>query len=201
MAYVFQSIAEKGKALGATSAADARTWYRNEASKLSSRSVNPNRFAQDKSNAQQSSIDIASIGQMFMFFYDPKTKDSLPYYDRFPLVFPVDLAPHGFYGINLHYLPPILRAKLMDELYATASNTKYDKTTKLKLSYRLLSAASRFRYFKPCFKYYLWAHVQSNFIKVDIKNWDIALMLPLERFSKASNQSVWKDSTNKVNGR
>ena len=25
------------------------------------------------------------VGSMQMFFYDPKTKDTLPYYDKFPL--------------------------------------------------------------------------------------------------------------------
>ena len=47
-------------------------------------------------------------GNMYMFFYDPKTKDDLPYYDSFPLTVVVGPAPGGFYGLNLHYLPQCL---------------------------------------------------------------------------------------------
>jgi len=28
------------------------------------------------------------IGKMYFYYYDPKTKEKLPYYDRFPLVIP-----------------------------------------------------------------------------------------------------------------
>ena len=45
-------------------------------------------------------------GGMFLFFYNPKLKDKLPYYDRFPLVIPLERYADGFLGINLHYLPP-----------------------------------------------------------------------------------------------
>jgi hypothetical protein len=62
----------------------------------------------------------------------------------------------------------------------------------------MLKNASKFSYFKPCFKRYLWDHVQGQFLNVQTQNWDTALMLPTERFSKASKETVWKDSVNKV---
>ena len=139
-------------------------------------------------------LSVNSIGKMYMFFYDPKLKATLPYYDTFPLVFPIDFKEGGFLGINLHYLPPYLRAKLMDNLYKTSNNTKYDDTTKLKISYQILNGASQFSYFKPCVKRYLWDHVVGNYLYVEPKNWDTALMLPTERFNKANKQTVFKDS-------
>ena len=53
-------------------------------------------------------------GRMFMYFYDPKHKKTLPYYDRFPLIFMVEKAERGFYGLNLHYLPHKQRAIFFD---------------------------------------------------------------------------------------
>jgi hypothetical protein len=129
-----------------------------------------------------------------MFSYDPKYKETLPYYDMFPLVFPIDLRKDGFLGINLHYLPPVLRAKLMNAIYQTINNTAYNETTKLKLSYSILSNASKYRYFKPCIKQYLATHVQSSYLNIEPTNWDSALMLPTEQFKKASKEQVWKDS-------
>ena len=151
----------------------------------------------DKQNVV-GSISATDIGKMFMFFYDPKGKATLPYYDIFPMIFPIGFQEGGFLGINLHYLPPYLRAKLMDALYSTASNDKYDNTTKLKISYEMLNRASKFGAFSPCVKKYLWDHVQSNFLYVEPSSWDTALMLPLERFQKATKTKVFNDSIAKV---
>ena len=41
-------------------------------------------------------------GKMNMFFYDPKHKKKLPYYDTFPLVLPIERYNDGFLGINFH---------------------------------------------------------------------------------------------------
>lgn len=131
---------------------------------------------------------------MYHFKYEPKTAKTLPYYDKFPLIFMVGPAKGGFYGINLHYLPPQLRAKLMDGLYDLTNNTRYDESTKLKLTYDLLNSASKFRYFKPTFKHYLNQHVRSKFIEINSTEWDTALFLPTERFEKAKKTKVWADS-------
>ena len=198
-AYIFQQLAKKGKAQGVDDPnriRDARTWYRNAAEQV--KSVNKNRMMTDKENLK-GNIDINDLGRMFMFFYDPKHKEELPYYDTFPLIFPIEFKPNGFLGINLHYLPHMLRARLMDALYQTANNKKYDDSTKLKISYSILSNASKYKYFKPCLKHYLWNHVKSSYLNVQPNNWDVALMLPLERFKKATKQRVWKESVEMVN--
>jgi len=200
MASYFTQIATGGSDAGITpnQTQDARDWYRDSASQLSSQNVNPNRAFTDKENVVNK-IDIKSIGKMYMFFYDPKHKDSLPFYDTFPLVFPIGFKSDGFLGINLHYLPPMLRAKLMDALYQTSNNKKYDDTTKLRISYEILQSSSKFKYFAPCLKHYLWDHVQGNkYLYVQPKNWDTALMLPLQRFRKANAATVHKDSLSKV---
>lgn len=192
--YIFTQLAQRGKAEGIDDSVrqrDARTWFRNAAQDVTS--VNRNRMLNDKENVVNT-IDEKSIGKMYTFFYDPKHKETLPYYDLFPLIFVVGPAAGGFMGINLHYLPPVLRAKLMDSLYQILNNNKYNDTTKLKVSYQVLSSASRFRYFKPCLKHYLSDHVQSNFLNIEPKNWDAALMLPTEKFRKASAEKVWRES-------
>ena len=193
-AYIFQQLSDKGTAEGLDSSVrqrDARTWMRDAAQQITN--VNKQRMMNDKENIRDQ-IKKDDIGSMFMFFYDPKLKKTLPYYDTFPLIFPIDFRADGFLGINLHYLPPMLRAKLMDAIYQTINNTKYDTTTKLNISYSILSSASKYRYFKPCMKHYLWDHVRSKYLNIEPKNWDACLMLPTERFQKATKQTVWKDS-------
>jgi hypothetical protein len=134
------------------------------------------------------------IGSMFMFFYDPKTKDQLPYYDRFPLVVVVGPAEGGFYGLNLHYLPPVLRAKMLDGLVDITNNRIYDESTKFNVRYNTLQRAAKLKYYKPCFKHYLSSHVRSKFAYVQPPEWEIATFLPTADFEKASKNVVYRDS-------
>lgn len=145
-------------------------------------------------NRQRNTTTTIEIGKMYMFVYDAKLKDVLPYWDQFPLIFPIERYSDGFLGINLHYLPPILRAKLMNALFDTINNKRYDARTKLQISYRLLNGSARYKLFKPCVKRYLYTHMRSKFLNIGIEDWDMALMLPTERFKKQSKTTVWKDS-------
>ena len=144
---------------------------------------------------------VPSIGQMYMFQYDPKYKAVLPYYDRFPLVIPFEQTRRtgralgdGFYGLNLHYLPLRLRARLMDALYDTVGSDG----DQFQITYNILNRASKLRFFKPCVKHYLFGHVKSRFFYIDPKEWDIALFLPTERFVKANKARAHRDSIARI---
>jgi hypothetical protein len=136
-------------------------------------------------------------GSMYNFQYDPKTKQTLPYYDRFPLCIPVQKAKGGFYGLNLHYLHPLIRAQFLDELYDITNNSKYDRTTKMNVTYQLLKSTSRMRFFKPCLKHYLSNQIQSPLLLIEPADWEIAIFLPTESFRKVDKNTVWNESRSK----
>lgn len=191
MAIVFDEILTKGVRAGQIPAREqkARNWYRDAASTY--KRVNEGKLMRgDKDRLTARPL----VGQMYMYYYDAKHKETLPYFDRFPLVFPYKKVKGGFMGLNLHYLPLQYRAKLMDALYDVASNTRYDETTKLNLSYKLLNSSSKFSYFKPCIKHYLTSQLRSKFLYIYPSEWDMALFMPLERFQGASKATVFKDS-------
>lgn len=164
---------------------EARDWFRRKAQSLSR--VNRLELLQDDAlkltNRQL-------VGSMQMFFYDPKHKETLPFYDKFPLAIIVGPAPGGFYGLNLHYLPAILRAKFLDALLNITSNDKFDETTRFELSYKMLNGARNMRYFKPCYKHYLTSHVKSRFARVAAPEWEIATFLPTADWQKQSQAKV-----------
>lgn len=168
---------------------ESRDWFRRKAQDL--RRINRQSLLK---NEQLKRGNKQIVGSMQMFFYDPKHKETLPYYDKFPLAIIVGPAEKGFYGLNLHYLPPILRAKFLDELLDITNNTKYDDSTKFNASYDLLNRAQRFKYFKPCFKHYLTAHVKSQFAEVESPEWEIAAFLPTASWEKSSSNKVYTDS-------
>lgn len=173
---------------------NANLWLREQAQSISTVN-NPKQLLSKQTDRMVTAI---TVGRMYLFMYDPKMKEELPYYDRFPLIFPFRRVKGGFYGINMHYLPHMMRAKLMDNLHTLANNQNYDDSTKLRLSYQLLHKASKFRYFEPCVKHYLNTQVRTRFLWVPADQWETALFLPLERFVGATKQQVWRDSRRMV---
>ena len=131
------------------------------------------------------------FGRLNMFFYDPKYKKTLPYYDTFPLVLPLENYPDGFLGINLHYLPMNLRIRLLDRLVDYSNNTKFDESTRLAVDY---SKLKNINLIKPTLKRYLAGRVKTQFRRIDADEFTVAALLPVARFKKASVSQVYKDS-------
>ena len=76
-------------------------------------------------------------------------------------------------------------------------NDKYDKTTKLRWSYDVLSRASKIYEFAPCVKRYLFNHIDSRFLEIGADEWDIAALLPVDSFVGASSNKVHAESRKK----
>ena len=166
---------------------ESQKWFRNKLKNIGQ--VNRQKLLRDSALQR---VARPRMGDMYMFFYDPKHKVTLPYYDTFPLIIMVEKAPGGFYGLNMHYLPPVLRAKLFDGL--AKSDERYDENTRFRARYRLLQSVRKLKYFKPCFKHYLTKHVEGRISKVEAPEWEIALFMPTQRFKKATATQVYADS-------
>ena len=171
----------------------SRRWFQKKAQQMN---ITPRNLMRDERVSVSST---AGVGSMCMFIYDAKGKETLPYWDRFPLSIIVGPAEKGFYGINLHYLPMVLRAQFLDSLLDFTNNKKLDDSTKFQLTYNLLQKAAKTKYFKPCFKHYLTSQVQGNIATVSASEWEIAAFLPTADFQGASNQKVWSDSRSIIN--
>tara|TARA_B100000524_G_C23518927_1_gene323399 strand:- start:29 stop:619 length:591 start_codon:yes stop_codon:yes gene_type:complete len=172
----------------------ARTWYMNE---LKNMRVNRQAILRDPEAIKKAR---PLPGRMFMFFYDAKHKDTLPYFDRFPLILMVESAKpkRGFYGLNFHYLDYRKRALLLSKLLQYSNNKRYDESTRLRLSYKLLKGASKLAAFKPCFKHYLPEQIQGQIKMIPADYWETALFFPSEQFRGATKQSVFSDSRRKI---
>ena len=125
--------------------------------------------------------DDAMVGRLYFFKYDPKGKQTLPKYDKFPMVFPIEQYQDGFLGLNLHYLTIKERQALLGILVKFKNNQKMDETTRLKLSYDLLEGSKKLNSLaRPCVKRYLFNHCRSQFIEIYIDEFDKAIQLPVE---------------------
>jgi hypothetical protein len=157
---------------------ESTEWFRNQAQSV----AKMNRTDFIKTGAKKHTPSNIEIGNMYLFNYDPKHKKTLPVYDTFPLIFPFSIQKDRFYGINLHYLAPADRAKLMDALGSIANNDRYDETTKLGLSWQVLKQVAKGKKYEETVHCYLRKHVKSSMKYITPLSWEYTMMLPLARF-------------------
>ena len=133
-------------------------------------------------------------GNMYMMFYKAKGRKTLPWYDRFPLIIPFDKRSKqdGFYGINLHYIPPMARQNLLEELY------KYGTEDGIDINQEYFHSVSRLKPAVPCIKRYLYSRILRPPMQVEKKYWDAAVMLPTANFGNVNTNTVYADSRNKI---
>ena len=161
------------------------SWYRNAVSLIADRTSPSELFASGKL------LGKPSAGRMSMFFYDPKTKARLPYYDTFPLVLPLEPMKGGFIGLNFHYLPYGARFAFLQQLQTLASNSKFDQSTKIQATYDSVKSN---KYVKASIKRYLYSQVRSQFLRVDVNEMALAAYLPVAQFQGATIGSVFAKS-------
>jgi hypothetical protein len=191
MAYLLERIKQSLLQQGiSVRTEESRAWL---LSKVKNLNVSKQNLMGENSRLKDNTI----VGKMYFYFYDPKTKENLPFYDKFPLVIPIEEHRDGFIGLNLHYLNLKRRIVLLDKLSEFANNSKYDETTKLRLSYSLLKSSSKIYEMKACIKKYLFTNVKSKFLQINADEWDIAALLPVENFQKTNKNKVFLDSESK----
>lgn len=187
----FRKIKATAKDQGITGTeAEARNWFKKQVAKIGKK-LSGNEVLKSEPKRLRNR---PGIGNMYFYFYDPKWKKELPYYDKFPLTIVIDFYDDGFLGLNLHYLHPATRALVLHKLMDLATNRKMNDKTRLKISYRLLKGLAKYKEVKPTIKRYLYKHVKSRMLKLDADEWLPAVFLPVAQFEKASKTKVWADS-------
>jgi hypothetical protein len=180
MASVFDTIKRNAGNLDRSN-----NWYRSQVNKIASGTTAQQLFRQGKLARRP------SVGRLNLFGYNPKLRKTLPYYDVFPLVLPLEAFAGGFIGMNFHYLPPLLRMRLLERMQATATDRDFDKDTKFDVTY---NDVKRLSIVKPTIKKYLYSYVQTGFLRINADEAATAIFLPVQRFKKASETKVYADS-------
>jgi len=124
-----------------------------------------------------------SLGDMFCYYYNPKYRQVLPYYDMFPMIMLIGAEKDTFLGINFHYLAPKFRAILLDRVTA--------KVGKGIINWKKISMITQIA---PTIKRYRFDHIMKKVVPIEESEQEIAIFLPTERFKKASRTQVWSDS-------
>lgn len=97
-------------------------------------------------------------GHLYFFEYQAET-ESLPYYDKYPLVYVFSVSGSEFYGANLHYLKPKRRQIVINKLHEQRVDIPQ------KIIHKYLN--------KRC---------KSLFLDLAKQEWETAIFLPVEEF-------------------
>lgn len=127
-----------------------------------------------------------AIGKLFLFKYDAKHKDTLPWWDRLPLIILLSATKDDFTGINLHYFPIKKRIEIFDKIVPKRKMSTMGKATQFNLK-----GLADVRNLTAGYKRYLKTHVKTKVIMIHPTEWMKTIYLPLEDFQKASKRKVW----------
>ena len=169
----------------------SRNWFLDKVKSISETSV-------DRANLLKQEPLVATgnplSGKMYMFWYNPKMKKQLPYYDTFPLIILLDVGAGNMTGLNLHYLPIGLRQRLFYGMLGRASSSSFNSRTYMKITYEYLKANSNLKAFRPCYKKYLTNQIKGRIVNVPAQEWETAIYLPTSSFKKKPAGYVHRES-------
>lgn len=173
-------------------------WLQEKARSINTRSNNATSFIREDGHTLLNKGN-EGVGKMYMYFYDAKHKDTLPYYDQVPCIFVLERYRSSFLGLNMHYLAYRERALLLDALLELENNARIPENKRLRVSYEIIKAFSRSELAQPCIKKYLYSQIRSRFIRVPVDEWHIVAMLPYQQFRDGTGKAiparkVWADS-------
>jgi hypothetical protein len=152
---------------------------------------NPKKFILDerRDSAQEDPEDqdenllrrVPRQGHIYMFEYNPPFKKDVKVFDPFPLVYVISFDGKSFMGCNLHYIHPIKRKMVLDNL----------KDGKLTLPYSSISK-------------YIISQIDGLLLDIAFNEWTVAANLPIEGFVSITKgeqkdlmlEDIWKQ-TNK----
>lgn len=123
-------------------------------------------------------------GQMYLYAYDAKHKQTLPKWDSLPLVIMLERRTNSFLGLNLHYLSMNERSVLLGKILQ--SNSYYNKandTLKTTITYDDLKKSNNyFKGYEVCIKEYRYSNIRGKILPIDSHEWLYVILLPLENF-------------------
>jgi len=160
---IFEQIAEetKGKSYSAN-------WYRKKVRSMASKYTLKKVMRQEKvetalKDKLQDDNELRNetrVGHLYLFEYKATSK-RIPFYDKFPLVYVLSREGDHFYGVNLHYMSPKARLKIVKDI----KDKKYVNVPQ-----------------KIIHKYLYSGVKKTRFLDLGQEEWETAIFLPIEDF-------------------
>ena len=129
------------------------------------------------------SVRYGKPGKMYLFHYDAKHKDTLPIWDSYPLIFVIETYKDGFLGLNMHFVPPLVRQRIFVAFLKNAMLNRKDEIMRLRLDYKISLALAGTKVLQPTIKRYLFSQLRSPIKLVPSEYWEDILFLPFQKMN------------------
>jgi hypothetical protein len=134
-------------------------------------------------------------GTIMTYMYDAKNAETLEYWDRAPLIIFLDVQKNGnWLGLNLHYIEPRVRAKILGLLMKTVTAKKLRHDVRMRITYQMCQQIAAYKPLGFCLKSYIPQRITTKIVRIQPLDWQHAIFFPSDRFQKASNRKVWSDA-------
>ena len=150
-----------------------------------------------KKSVRGHKVSMPQVGRIYAYVYDAKHKDTLPYWDKFPLMIYLGsyTAKNGnklLLGLNLHYIPPKARQEFLEELIVNANTDTITNKTRLKINW---SKVKNMKGADQMIKAYLPGHIKGTMTEIKPADWVNVIFMPLQQFmskgKRFSSRKVW----------
>lgn len=133
-------------------------------------------------------------GQMILFRYQAKGFDegTLSYFDAAPIVIILGENKHGnLLGLNLHYLPPPVRLRVLGLLMKPINAKKLRHDTKLRVTYQAVQSIAALAPLQYAIHSYIPNRMAGKVVRVQPAEWHHAAAMPVAQFIGKSARGVW----------
>jgi len=136
-------------------------------------------------------LDRSYLGTLILFgYYDPKTKDQLPYWDMIPLLLLFGFSGTYMWGLNIHYIPYTYRVKFVGELYKKRFlENKILQWADIKRAWFDADIPSAYAYFS--YRRYLINRISTNIKAFGEQDWKPVVVNVLPEFKKLSASAIY----------
>lgn len=141
----------------------SREWYRTELENAAPKNIITDERSDEVGDEFERDTNLVTsfprIYNLMYYDYKAKWRNELPFYDKHPLVFVLEIDGKSFFGVNLHYYSP-------EERMGIAMSLAEDRIP---------------RFTKGAHKYLL-SEVRSPYLILAQQEWQTMCLLPVEEF-------------------
>ncbi|AGN30381.1 DNA end protector protein [Vibrio phage nt-1] len=132
-------------------------------------------------------VQVPYKGNMYVFAYDAKTKDKLPYWDKFPCILCLGQQKGYMLGLNLHYIPPKEREKFLTTLLRYANTKTVSNSTRLVIDW---GRVKNIKFSKHMVKLYIMKRIKGSLEEVKPHDWYNVIHMPLQQFVAKNGRNI-----------
>ncbi len=161
--------------------------------------------------------DPLTVGKIYSFYYDPKYKDKLEFYDNVPMSIIIGhiktkAGNVNALGINLSFIPPKARAAILDRIVkvfntmiikpneAMIDEEKFRSQKELPLYYDICKKILQNSGFEYAIRSYIYSHMESEPLIITYEDWWRILTFPSKYIVNLNIRAIYIRYKKKMDG-